>query len=315
MIRVSHLTKRYPGHVAVDDVSFEVERGEIVAFLGPNGAGKTTTLRVLAGYLPASSGDVHVAGFDVARDSLEVRRRIGYLPENCPLYPEMRVDEYLRFRARLKGVRGRAVRKRLDEVKSLCGIEDVGRRIIGHLSKGYRQRVGLAEVLVHEPDLLILDEPTVGLDPHQIRQVRELVARLATRHTILLSTHILSEAEAVSQRVLIIHRGRIAASDTTDGLRARRQAAARVVAEIAGPAAEVEAALSALPGVRQVALQPSAGWLRCQLTCGDEAAVREAVFACVCARGWRLRGLQAERETLEDLFVALTATEPGKGGA
>lgn len=315
MIRVSHLTKRYPGHVAVDDVSFDVERGEIVAFLGPNGAGKTTTLRVLAGYLPASSGEVHVAGFDVTRDSLEVRRRIGYLPENCPLYPEMRVDEYLRFRARLKGVRGRAVRQRLEEVKSLCGIEDVGRRIIGHLSKGYRQRVGLAEVLVHEPDLLILDEPTVGLDPHQIRQVRELIARLAARHTILLSTHILSEAEAVSQRVLIIHRGRIAASDTTDGLRARRQAAARVVAEIAGPADAVEAALSALPGVRQVALQESAGWLRCQLTCSEEGAVREAVFACVCARGWRLRGLQSERETLEDLFVALTATEPGKGGA
>ena len=315
MIRVSHLTKRYPGHVAVDDVSFDVERGEVVAFLGPNGAGKTTTLRVLAGYLPASSGEVHVAGFDVARDSLEVRRRIGYLPENCPLYPEMRVDEYLRFRARLKGVRGRAVRKRLDEVKHLCGIEDVGRRIIGHLSKGYRQRVGLAEVLVHEPDLLILDEPTVGLDPHQIRQVRELIARLAARHTILLSTHILSEAEAVSQRVLIIHRGRIAASDTTDGLRARRQAAARVVAEIAGPADEVQAELARVPGVRQVEVQEAGGWLRCQLTCGDEAAVREAVFARVCARGWRLRGLQAERETLEDLFVALTANEPGKGAA
>ena len=316
MIRVSHLTKRYPGHVAVDDVSFDVERGEIVAFLGPNGAGKTTTLRVLAGYLPASSGDVHVAGFDVAHDSLEVRRRIGYLPENCPLYPEMRVDEYLRFRARLKGVRGRAVRKRLDEVKNLCGIEDVGRRIIGHLSKGYRQRVGLAEVLVHEPDLLILDEPTVGLDPHQIRQVRELIVRLAARHTILLSTHILSEAEAVSQRVLIIHRGRIAASDTTDGLRARRQAATRVIAEIAGgPASEVAAALGALPGVRQVAFQEAAGWLHCHLTCGDEAAVREAVFACVCARGWRLRSLQAERETLEDLFVARTATEPGTGAA
>lgn len=306
MIHVAHLTKRYPGRVAVDGVSFDVARGEVVAFLGPNGAGKSTTLRILAGYLPASAGEVTVAGFDVAQDSLEVRRRIGYLPENCPLYPEMRVDEYLRFRARLKGVRGRRVRARVEEVKALCGLGDVGRRIIGQLSKGFRQRVGLAESLVHEPDLLILDEPTIGLDPIQIRQVRELIGQLVNRHTILLSTHILSEAEAVCQRVLIIDRGRIAASDTPARLRARRPAA-RVVAEIAGPPLEVANALAALPGVRTVEPRPDGPWLCCQIACEDDEAVREAIYECARAHGWRLRTLRAERESLEDLFVALTA--------
>ena len=200
--------------MAVDDVSFEVARGEIVGFLGPNGAGKTTTMRILACYLPATGGAVNVAGYDVFRDSIEVRRRIGYLPENVPLYPEMRVDEYLNYRARLKGVPPKKRRKRVDEVKGLCGLKDVGRRIIGQLSKGFRQRVGLAESMVHDPDLLILDEPTIGLDPNQIRQVRELIKGLAPRHTILISTHILPEVEMTCQRVLIIHRGRIVASDT-----------------------------------------------------------------------------------------------------
>jgi ABC-2 type transport system ATP-binding protein len=314
MIRVSHLTKRYPGRVAVDDVSFEVGRGEVVGFLGPNGAGKTTALRVLAGYLPASSGDVHVAGFDVAAESMEVRRRIGYLPENCPLYPEMRVDEYLRFRARLKGVIPARLRARIDEVKGMCGLGDVGRRLIGQLSKGYRQRVGLAESLVNEPELLILDEPTAGLDPHQIRQVRELIASLSARHTILLSTHILSEAEAICRRVLIIHHGRIAASDTPERLRGRLTTAVRVTAEILGPPVEVAAALAALPGVQQVQPVAAGDWLGVTLTCGRSGDTREAVFECVRARGWRLRELRAERETLEDLFVALTR-EDGAGGA
>ena len=204
MITASHLSKTFPGRIAVNDITFEVGHSEVVGFLGPNGSGKTTTMRILAGYLPASAGTVRVAGYDVTKYPMEVRKRIGYLPENCPLYPDMRVDEYLHFRAALKGVpRGKRI-GRVGEVKELCGLNDSGRRIIGQLSKGYRQRVGLAEALVHDPELLILDEPTIGLDPNQIRQVRTLIQELGRRHTILLSTHILSEVEATCRRVLII---------------------------------------------------------------------------------------------------------------
>jgi len=251
MIEVSHLTKQYPGRVAVDDVSFTVNPGEIVGFLGPNGAGKSTTMRILSGYLPATGGTVRVAGHDVAAAPLEVRRHIGYLPESCPLYGEMRVDEYLRFRARLKGVPRGKLKTRLAAVKEQCAITDVGHRIIGQLSKGYRQRVGLAESLVHEPDLLILDEPTIGLDPHQIRLVRALITSLAERHTILLSTHILSEVEMTCRRVLIINKGRIVASDTPDRLRRRMEGEAVLAAELRGPRAEIESALRALPGIAE----------------------------------------------------------------
>ncbi|MFH0880059.1 MAG: ATP-binding cassette domain-containing protein [Lentisphaerota bacterium] len=235
MIKVSHLTKKYAGCLAVDNISFQVSRGETVGFLGPNGAGKSTTMRILSCFQPASGGSVTVAGFDVLTQSLEVRRKIGYLPENVPLYPEMRVDEYLRYRARLKGLPGRKIRLRCDAVKSLCGLEEVGRRIIGHLSKGFRQRVGLADCLIHEPELLILDEPTIGLDPNQIRQVRTLIHDLAQDHTILLSTHILSEVEMTCQRVLIINEGRIAASDSPENLRSLLQGTVQVVAEMRGP--------------------------------------------------------------------------------
>ena len=309
MIRVNHLTKHYPGHVAVDDVSFEVGAGEIVGFLGPNGAGKSTTMRILTGYLPATGGTARVAGFDVATHPLDVRRRIGYLPENCPLYPEMRVDEYLRFRARLKGVPHRHVRSRLGEVKELCGIADAGRRVIGHLSKGYRQRVGLAESLVHDPELLILDEPTIGLDPHQIRLVRGLIADLAKRHTILLSTHILSEVEMTCQRVLIINRGRIVASDTPAQLRQLMQGGVQVAAEIRGPRPDVEAALRALPGVQDVAASGADPWWRYDLRCGRDADLRPSVFELAAQRGWSLRELHAEPVSLEEIFVALTRSE------
>ncbi len=309
MIEVAHLTKRYPGRVAVDDVSFRVNGGEIVGFLGPNGAGKSTTMRILAGYLPATGGTVRVAGYDVATDSTEVRRRIGYLPESCPLYGEMRVDEYLRFRARLKGVPRAKLKSRIGEVKERCGISDVGSRIIAHLSKGYRQRVGLAESLVHEPELLILDEPTIGLDPNQIRLVRSLITSLADKHTILLSTHILSEVEMTCRRVLIIDGGRIVASDTPDRLRRRMEGEATIAAEIRGPHSEIHAALRTLPGVSDVLLEGADSWARYTLRASREADVRTAIFELVASRGWALRELHQEAATLEDIFVNLTKSD------
>jgi ABC-2 type transport system ATP-binding protein len=306
MIKVSHLTRQFPGCVAVDDVSFEVGRGEIVGFLGPNGAGKTTTMRILACYLPATGGTVSVAGFDVFRDSIEVRKRIGYMPENVPLYPEMRVDEYLNYRARLKGVHAKRRRTRVDEVKDLCGLKDVGRRIIGQLSKGFRQRVGLAESMVHDPDLLILDEPTIGLDPNQIRQARELIKSLASRHTILISTHILPEVEMTCQRVLIIHRGRIVASDTTEQLRSMMMGGARVVAEIRGPQADVLHQLQSLSGVQRATGSGDGEWGCYTLECAKDADLRADVFGLAAARGWALRELRLEKKSLEDIFVSLT---------
>jgi len=312
MIDVEQAVRRYGKTTAVDGITFTVARGEMVGFLGPNGAGKTTTMRMLAGFLPASSGRLRVAGYDVAEDSLEVRRRIGYLPESCPLYPEMRVDEYLSFRARLKGVRGRRVTARRDEVKTLCGLEAVGRQVIGALSKGFRQRVGLADALVHEPELLILDEPTIGLDPNQIRQVRELIRQLAERHTILLSTHILPEVEMACRRVLIIHRGRLVASDSPENLRRRFQGGARVTAELrAGEAATLETALRALPGVAGVTLETAAdGWRRATLDAAPGADPRVEIFELAARHGWPLRELQwAPGGSLEDIFVSLTSRE------
>src|SRR5512137_2322111 len=214
MIEVLNLTKRYAGHTALSNISFAVGRDEIVGLLGPNGAGKSTTMRILSCFLPATSGTVRVAGFDVFEQSLEVRKRIGFMPENNPLHPEMRVREYLKFRARLKGLTRRRSRERVGVVMEQCGLTDVGRRIIGHLSKGYRQRVGLADALVHEPELIILDEPTLGLDPNQIRAVRQLIKELGRAHTILLSSHILPEVEMTCNRVLILHEGRMLAQGT-----------------------------------------------------------------------------------------------------
>src|SRR5215207_6360917 len=218
IIDVQNITKRYAGKTAVDGVSFQVEQGEIVGFLGPNGAGKTTTMRILAGYLPATAGSASIAGFDVFEQSLEARKRIGYLPENTPLYHDMRVNEYLAYRSHLKGVPSGKVRERVGDVIELCNLREKQRAIIGTLSKGQRQRVGLADALVHDPDLLILDEPTIGLDPNQIRQVRELIKNLAQKRTVLISTHILPEVEIMCSRVIVIHKGTIRASDTAENL-------------------------------------------------------------------------------------------------
>jgi ABC-2 type transport system ATP-binding protein len=310
MIKVENLTKRYAGVRALSGVSFEVGRGEIVGFLGPNGAGKSTTMRILTGFIPASSGRVQVAGCDVFEDSLEVRRHIGYMPENNPLYVDMRVNEYLKFRARLKGVPRSERRERIDEVLTQCGLTDVSRRVIGQLSKGYRQRVGLADALLAEPDLLILDEPTIGLDPVQIRQVRQLIKDLGKRHTILLSSHILPEVEMTCERVIIIHHGKILASDTPENLVKTLHAGGLITAEVRGPGTEVQAKMRTVEevesvecrvgddGVVHVTAQPKAG-----------TDPREAIYRLVVANGWTLRELTRSRTTLEDIFVQVTREE------
>ncbi|WP_372807778.1 ABC transporter ATP-binding protein [Pontiella sp.] len=306
MIKVSGVTKKYPARLAVDHISFEVNRGEIVGFLGPNGAGKTTTMRMLTGYLSMNSGTIEVAGFDVATQAREVRRRIGYLPESCPLYPEMRVDEYLRFRAELKGVKASARKAKIDEVKEQCSLTDVGKRIIGQLSKGYRQRVGLADSLVHDPDLLVLDEPTVGLDPYQIRQVRELITQLAERHTILLSTHILQEVEAICERILIINEGRIVASDTEENLHRKLHACSIIEMEImANKAAAIEK-IGRMAGLDvRNANELADGWLWVEIE-ADSAAMRVDLFNLAVAEGWPMRELSEQQHSLEDTFVQIT---------
>lgn len=312
MISVQDLTKQYAGRIAVDRLSFEVQPGEIVGFLGPNGAGKSTTMRVLTGYMPPSSGQVKVNGFDVFRQSLEVRRSVGYMPEMAPLYTDMKVKEYLRFRGELKGLRGRDMRRRVGEVMDLCSVADVRRRLIGNLSKGYRQRVALADALLHEPPLLVLDEPTSGLDPVQIRQVRELLSSLRPKHTILLSTHILQEVEQICDRVLMIHHGRLLAYDTPLNLTRKLRTLTQVFVEVDGEG-DVMAALESLPPVRKIAEEGKDGpWTRYVLRVEPGSDVREAVMQLAAEKKWKLRELHRELPTLEDVFVELAASEPVK---
>ncbi len=307
MIEVENLTKRYPGRTAVDGISFQIGRGEVVGFLGPNGAGKSTTLRILSSFLPATSGTARVAGFDVFREPDEVRRRIGYMPENNPLHLDMRVREYLKFRARLKGLGWRRSRERVDAVLQQCGLTDVSGRIIGQLSKGYRQRVGLADALVHEPDLIILDEPTIGLDPHQIRSVRALVKELGKRHTVVLSTHILNEVEMTCSRVLILHRGRILAADRTEDLGRRLSLDGQVIAEVEAPAAQLLEAFRDLPEVERLEVQPLDGdYQRLSLVPRNGVDLRPLVSAEIREHGWPLRELTRSRHSLEDIFIHLT---------
>jgi len=306
MIKVENLTKNFAGQTAVDNVSFEVKRGEIVGFLGPNGAGKTTTMRMLTGFLQPTRGAVEIAGCDVFENPIEARRHIGYMPESCPLYHEMRVDEYLTFRALIKGVPRRAIHGRRDTVKEQCGLTETGRRIIGQLSKGYRQRVGLADSLLHEPDLLILDEPTAGLDPNQIREVRELIRQLAERHTLLLSTHILPEVEMTCRRILIINEGRIVASDTPASLQKRLTGDALISVEIPGDPETIKAGLLEMSAIDVVTHEPlDDGCHRFRI---DSSApdIRTQIFDCAVSKGWKLRELHLEGRSLEDIFVAIT---------
>ena len=307
IIEVKHLTKRFAGHVAVSNLSFTVARGEIVGLLGRNGAGKTTTMRILACYLPANAGTAKVAGFDVFTQANEVRRRIGYMPENNPLHPDMRVHEYLRFRARLKGLSRPRTRERVDAVFEQCGLTEVARQVIGHLSKGFRQRVGLADALVHEPELIILDEPTIGLDPNQIRAVRQLIKDLARHHSVLISSHILPEVEVTCQRVLIMDTGRILAADTPENLQRSISEHAQVVAEIAAPPEALRACWEQMAEVELFDITPIDGdYLRCALTPRDGMDLRSRVYELARDHGWRLRELTRSRYSLEDIFVRMT---------
>ena len=306
MIKVQNLTKRYAGHTAIRDLNFEVGKGEIMGFLGPNGAGKTTTMRILASYMPPSSGRATVAGFDVFEQSLEARAHLGYMPENVPLYNDMRVTEYLDYRAGLKAVPHRRIKERVGDVKELCGLKEVEKQLIGTLSKGYRQRVGLGDALLHEPDLLILDEPTIGLDPNQIRQVRELIKNLGKQHTILLSTHILPEVEMTCSRVIIINKGRIEACDTPENLLGQIRQAGGVIVEARVGSDNGAEELKKVSGVRDVTTETDGEWKIYSLRVESGTDVREEVFRLASARRWTLRELSQRRATLEDVFVEIT---------
>ncbi|HEX4140847.1 MAG TPA: ATP-binding cassette domain-containing protein [Candidatus Methylacidiphilales bacterium] len=308
MIEVENLSKTYSGFRAVQGISFHVDKGEIVGFLGPNGAGKSTTMKVLAGYLPPTDGKVRVAGYDVVTDSIEVRKRIGYMPENVPLYTDMRVTEFLRFRAELKKVARRNLKERVELVKERTSLKDVENKIIGTLSKGYRQRVGLADAMVHDPDLLILDEPTIGLDPNQIRAVRDLIKDLGKHHTILLSTHILSEVELTCSRVLVINRGRIEASDTPANLTKLVRGGGSVMLEVKAPGADVVTRMKALPEVEdvEILLPADDGWSHVKIFAKPGVDIREKVYDVVRKNNWLLRELSRVKATLEEAFIELT---------
>jgi len=311
-VRVENLTKLYGPKKAVDNISFEVEKGEIVGFLGPNGAGKTTTMRIITCYLSATAGSVSVAGHDCFSDSLAVKKEIGYLPENPPLYMEMSVRSYLDFVAQIKGIASNDRKAAVDSVLEKCWITDVEHKVIGHCSKGYRQRVGIAQALIHNPNLLVLDEPTNGLDPRQIIEVRELIKGLASDHTVILSTHILPEASATCGRVLIINEGKIIASDTPARLNRHIQGGDTLVVSVTGPAEEVQAKLSTVSGVQQVTLMPDSG--NTHATFEVEAVehaenVRMELVRAVVDNQWQLYELKNARMSLEDIFLKLTTTE------
>jgi ABC-2 type transport system ATP-binding protein len=311
MIEVQHLTRRYGQFTAVDDVSFRVETGEILGFLGPNGAGKTTTMRVLTGFMPASEGKAIVAGFDVFEQPLEAKRRTGYLPETPPLYPEMTVREYLTFVAKLKMDKtSAAVRtQRVDTVMRRVHVDDVADRLCSKLSKGYRQRVGLGQALIHDPEVLILDEPTAGLDPKQIIETRDLIRSLATDHTIILSTHILPEVAQTCQRVVIINKGRVVAVDTPENLTHQLKGAATLYVQVESDADAAEA-LRAVPGVHSVsAVDQHARLAGYEIEAEPQRDVRREVARTVVERGWGLLELRPTRMSLEEIFLQLTTEE------
>jgi ABC-2 type transport system ATP-binding protein len=315
VISVSQLTKAYGPVLAVDRISFDVQKGQVVGFLGPNGAGKSTTLRMLTCYLPPTSGGATVNGFDIFHQSLQVRENLGYLPENCPLYTEMKVTEYLDFRGRLRKMDRPTRLKRAEYVIERCWLSGVRDRVIGHLSKGYRQRVGLADALLHNPAVLILDEPTVGLDPAQIIETRKLIKGLGGDHTLILSTHILPEVEAVCDHAIVIAGGRIVAQGSPDELRASRRMQARVLVECKGPGEQIKNALQRVSGVGKVEILSSNGdgqadkYITAAVRPKESYDVREEVARTIQQNGWPLREIRLEHATLEEFFVQVTANQ------
>jgi ABC-2 type transport system ATP-binding protein len=310
MIKVEHLTKYYGPRAAIRDLTFEVAKGEILGFLGPNGAGKTTTMRILTGYMPASSGRAWVAGYDLFTQSLEARRHIGYLPESVPLYPEMEVASYLDFMATIRGVPRTKRRARVDYVMEATNLTHMRDRLIGKLSKGYRQRVGLAQALVADPEVLILDEPTIGLDPKQIIETRNLIRNLAGDHTVILSTHILPEVSATCQRVIIINDGEIAAVDTPENLTRRLRGAETLQIEVRGPRDQVVARLRQLPKVLDVTVEGGANGVHSYtVACELGSDLREQLAATVVQQGWGLLELRPVRLSLEEIFLEIITEE------
>jgi ABC-2 type transport system ATP-binding protein len=313
MIEVRNLTKSFGPVRAVKDISFDVAEGQIVGFLGPNGAGKSTTLRILTGYHPAGSGSARVAGFDVFTESMKVRQHIGYLPESTPLYPEMRVREFLKFRAKLKGVPGSQIAARIGFVAGECWLEEFVDRPIGQLSKGMKQRVGLADALINDPKVLFLDEPTIGLDPTQVRQTRSLIAKLGERHTVMLSSHILSEVEAICSDVIIIARGEVVAQGAPSELSAKISKSSRLISEIKGQDGEVVSAVKGMAGVRKVESEKVDGWCRLRIDVDAGSDIRPQVAKLAADKSWELREIRHEVASLEDFFVKIVAEQGTKG--
>lgn len=318
MITVSELTKRYARNTAVDHISFEVKKGQIVGFLGPNGAGKTTTMRVLTCFLPPTSGAATVAGFDVLENPIEVKRRIGYLPETPPLYLEMRTAEYLEFVGRIKGLRGAELAQRVDYVTDRCNVADVKEKVLGKLSKGYRQRVGLAQAIIHNPDVLILDEPTAGLDPKQINETRDLIRSLAGDHTIILSTHILPEVEQTCEQVIIINKGKLVATDSVNNLQSRARGAGSVLVEIASHDGVLERELVSqrlqqVPGVTRVVFKETRDNLSAfEVEGKSDRGMRAELARAIVSAGWDLNELRTAAVSLEEIFLQLTSSDGQK---
>jgi ABC-2 type transport system ATP-binding protein len=307
MMEVRQLNKRFGDVHAVRDLTFQVRKGEVFGFLGPNGAGKTTTMRIVTCYIPASSGTIQVGGLDTVQSSLEVRKKIGYLPENNPLYNDMMVDEYLAFAGELRAMKGAKLSSRINEMVQVCGLTNMARRQIGKLSKGYRQRVGLAQAMLHDPDLLILDEPTSGLDPNQIIEIRQLIKKIGQEKTVIYCSHILSEVSATCSRILIINNGQLVATGTADELTSGAGQSGQYTLRLRGDKSDIETKICGVTGVTNARVAESQGeWHRLRVATDDKEDIGEGLFRCVVENGWGLAELRRERASLEEVFTQLT---------